>query len=140
MSVQNFQGALRTYLLSDAALSALVSDRIYSFTAPQNTIKPYVIIQYISRNTIDNLVDFSGRVIDRWQIDAYAETADEVQSVANAIFEKLHLKHHETWSGYKVDSVKFDNDNSFPEPVDNGSEKVYHRIQQDFFIKHQFKI
>lgn len=140
MAVENFQGALRAYLLSDPAIAGLVSTRIYSSPAPQSVSVPYVVISYQGKLAMNTLSAFSGVITDRWQIDAYGSTADSVQAVAKAIFNKLHLKNHETWSGYKVYSAKFDNENDLSEPLNNGSENMYHRIQQDFLIKHVHEI
>lgn len=140
MAVLNFNGALRTYLLADATLADLVAQRIYAVPAPQNATEPYVVIQRISKNPLSNLSGSDNVVVDRWQIDAYALTIDSAEAIAKAIFDRLQLKNHETWSGYKVYSAKFDNENYFPEPFGNGSEQMYHRIQQDFMIKHQYEI
>ena len=139
MAVENFQGALRLYLMSDAAISAIVDTKIYAIPVPQNASLPYATIQRIGKETWNTLSNFSDVIIERWQIDAYAATASEVQAIEKAVFNKLHAKHHETWSGYKIEKSWFDNDNDLSEPANDGSEKMYHRIQQDFKIKRSYE-
>lgn len=139
MSVQNFQGALRLYLLSDAAISAIVGTKIYAIPIPQNANLPYITIQDITHETIDTLSGFTGVITDRWQVDAYAASVTEVHALKKAIFDALHMKNNETWSGYKIYLSRFDGDNDLSEPAADGSEDMYHRIQQDFKIKRSYE-
>lgn len=139
MAVTNFQGALRLYLLSDAAVDALVDTKIYSVPIPQNATLPYATLQKISKETLDTLSGFENVVIERWQIDSYADSKDEAQALSKAIFDALHMQNHETWSGYKIYSVKFENENDLSVSADDGSEDMYHRIQQDFMIKRSYE-
>ena len=139
MAVTNFQGALRLYLLSDAAVAAIVGAKIYSVPVPQSAALPYATLQYISQETVDTLSGFEGVVIERWQIDAYAASAGDALALKKAIFDALHFIDHTTWSGYKIHSCKFDSDNNLTEKDDDGSENIYHRIQQDFKIKRSYE-
>jgi hypothetical protein len=138
MAVVNFKGALRTYLLADTPLAALVGVKIYSPAAPQNTIRPYVTIRKISRVTIDNLTVFNSVVEERWQTDSYGSDPDNTEAVAKAVFDRLHMKILETWSGYKIYLSKFDNENDLSESEIEGSENMIDRIQQDFYIKRNY--
>lgn len=139
MSVQNFQGALRLYLLSDAAISAIVDTKIYAIPIPQNANLPYITIQDITHETIDTLSGFTGVITDRWQVDAYASTVTGVQALKKAIFDALHMKNAVTWSGYKIYLSQFDNGNDLSSPVGDGSEDIENRIQQDFKIKRSYE-
>jgi len=134
MAVTTFQGALRNYLLADATIASLVGVKIYK-TAPQNAVRPYITIGKISKVTIDNLSGFLGVVEERWQTDSYGSNLDNAEAVAKAVFNRLHCKIYETWSGYKIYLCKFDNENDLSESEIEGSEKMIHRIQQDFMIK-----
>lgn len=139
MAVTNFQGALRLYLLSDSAVAAIVGTKIYSVPVPQSAEMSYVTLQKISKETLDTLNGFEGVIIERWQIDAYASTKSEAQALEKAIFDALHMKNNDVWSGYKIYLSRFDGDNDLSEPATDGSEDMYHRIQQDFKIKRSYE-
>ena len=139
MSVENFQGALRIYLLSDVVISALVGDDIFSIPVPQNHKPPFITIQFIDDEVYNDLYGFNGVIIERWQIDVYSEDIDELHALKKAVFDKLHMKHGENWSGYKIYLSKSENTNYISEPKDDGSENIYHRIQQDFKIKRSYE-
>ncbi len=139
MAVTNFQGALRLNLLADSAVAAIVGTKIYSVPVPQSAALPYATLQYISQETVDTLGGFEGVVTERWQIDAYAASVTGVLALKKAIFDALHMKNNETWSGYKIYLSRFDGDNDLSEPATDGSEDMYHRIQQDFKIKRSYE-
>ena len=100
MAVENFMGALRAYLLSDSTIAGYVGERVDDPPAPQDEDLPYIVIQKISKTTIDNLNDTNNAVTDRWQVDVYSDDIDDAGAIALAVHSKLHLKNHETWSGY----------------------------------------
>lgn len=138
MTVQNFQGALRAYLLDDDTIQTLISSRIYAFPAPQDTDDSYAVIQKISKVAQNNLDGFDNIVSERYQIDVYSVELDTSESIAKAIFDRLHMKNHISMSDYFVYLIQFDNENETAEPENNGSESVYYRISQDFTIKHSY--
>ena len=49
------------------------------------------------------------------------------------------MKNNETWIGYKIYLSRLDNDNNLSEADNDGSEDMYHRIQQDFKIKRSYE-
>lgn len=139
MAVTNFKGALRTYLLADATIAALIGLKFYSPAAPQGTAAPYSTFQKIDKNTIDNLAGFQSVVEERWQIDAYGADGDNAEAIAKAIFNRLHMKIYESWSGYKIHFSRYDSENDLSELEIEGGEKQVHRIQQDFLIKRSYE-
>lgn len=139
MAVVNFKGALRTYLLADAAISALIGARIYSPVAPQNTPKPYLIIQKIGKQErLKTTTALSGVVTERWQIDAYSDDSDQAEALAQLVNDRLDLKYNENWSGYKIYLSEWENENNLSESAAEGSEIMSNRIQQDFMIKRSY--
>lgn len=139
MAVVNFKGALRSYVLADATVATLIGLKFYSPAAPQGTLAPYATFQKIDKDTFDNLSGFQDVVQERWQIDAYGTDGDNTEAIAKAIFDRLHMKIYETWSGYKIHLSKYDSENDFSELDIEGGEKNIHRIQQDFLIKRSYE-
>ena len=134
--VENFQGALRAFILTDSAIVASVSGRIYTPPVPQGNPYPYITIQPISNSPMNSLLKYQGVDEDRWQIDVYSESSDTRDAIAKLIFNKLHFKNNTIWSDYEVYLVLQQATNNMIEPRSEGSERVIYRIQQDFFIKH----
>lgn len=140
MAVVNFKGALRSYLLADAAIIALVGQRIYSPVAPQGVTKPYLIIQKIGKQErLKTTTALSGVVMERWQIDAYSDDSDQCEALAKAVCDGLDLKYDENWSGYKIYLSEWENENNLSESEIEGSETMSNRIQQDFSIKRSYE-
>lgn len=138
MTVINFNGALRTYILADTTVSTLIDTKFYSIPAPQNVIMPYCIFQCISVNPMDNIVTFDNVVVERWQIDCYGSTEDSVQSINKAIFDRLHMKLYLTMSGYFVHAINFENSYPIDEPKGAGTSDFYKKISMDFRIKRNY--
>ena len=139
MAVTNFQGALRTYILADSTVSGLIGQRLYAYPAPQGVSQPYAILHKIDFVTENNMASFDEVVKERWQIDIYSTHVDILHSVRNAIFDRLHLKAYESWSDYKVYLCSHVGENTFDEPIREGTQDVYHRVSMDYMIKRSYE-
>lgn len=90
MTVKNLQPALRTFLLSDGAISTAVnSSRIYPIKIAQGVKDPSVIYNIVSEQTDQHMQGASGLVSVRYQIDAWALTNDLAQNLANLVKNKI---------------------------------------------------
>jgi hypothetical protein len=85
--------ALRAYLLADATVSAAVgSSRIHPTILPQGTngpAVPAVVYNVISEVTDHHMAGASGLVMVRMQVDAYAATPNEADSLSRAIKDRI---------------------------------------------------
>jgi len=138
MSVVNFNGALKTYLLADITLSALIGNKFYALLASQKATLPFCTFQKISTQTIDNIVSFDNVVIERWQIDCYGSTMDSVEAIKKAVFDRLHKKLYLTMSNYFVHAINCINELPINEPTGDGTSEYYERISLDFSIKRNY--
>lgn len=79
--------AVRAELAADAAVTALVGERIYPQVAPQGAAPPYVVMTVVSdvpSNTFDGS-PATRLVQSRIQVDCYARMYREARAVADAV-------------------------------------------------------
>ncbi len=83
--------AIRTVLIADAPVAALVGTKVFANKAPDGTVAPYVVcrvISHVDENTF-TLEAPIGNV--RLQVDSYASGYLAAHAVADAINEVLRL-------------------------------------------------
>lgn len=73
--------ALYTYLNAQSGLTALVGDRIYFVTAPQQVEAPYLIINLVSSIRTHSHAGFSNLTRARFQFTPFAETYLETKQI-----------------------------------------------------------
>lgn len=79
------ESAFRT-LLASAAVTALVSDRIFPVLAEQSCTRPYIVYSRASSDPQNSLGGFTAALERiRWQVDCYAETFDSAIAIAAAV-------------------------------------------------------
>jgi len=84
----SIESSLRSYLLADSDISALVGDRIYPMTLPANSELPAIVYQTIS-NTREQVMNHkSGIAHPRIQLTCWCDTYSEVKNLA----EKVRLR------------------------------------------------
>lgn len=81
----DWQEALRTRLLADGTLSALVSTRIDWVERPQGKALPAVTLQSISDGREQHLKGFEGLQPARVQYDVWGDTYASVRAVVDAL-------------------------------------------------------
>ncbi len=132
----SFKGALRTYLLADAAISGLVDDRIYSFPAPQGAAYPYVVFNRIAGFDIQSASSSADIDSDTWQFDVYGSTYATALAVSDAIRARLTVLNNTLFDSYRVHNCRHQMTNDLSELESDGSQDRIVRIQSDFKIKH----
>lgn len=88
-SLRQFRKDLRTYLIADTTVNALIGTRLYSVRGKQEDAKPYVVMQIIDGR--DELTH-SGPVQlpeYRVQFSIYGTTSDSNDAVRDAIHDRL---------------------------------------------------
>lgn len=124
---------IRTYLLTKSALTALISQRIYSLPAPQGVTYPFVSIHRIGGDREQHLLHDAAFGKVRLQIDARAETSAAAEAVAEQI--RIALDAYAGTAGSStVHSVQLIDERDFVEPTDDGREIGVYVVSSDYEI------
>ncbi|WP_036010737.1 tail completion protein gp17 [Bradyrhizobium yuanmingense] len=83
--MKDIRPALRTLLLGDAGVAALVADRVYPIRLPQGVKVASVVYTRISGDTDYKMEGASGYARSRMQVAAWAPTADAATALANKV-------------------------------------------------------
>jgi len=82
--------ALRTHLLGDAAIAALVGARIYPLRLPQKVTMPAIVLSLISDPRPGHLRGVAGMARARYQVDAWAQTYDGATQLGGLCRQRLN--------------------------------------------------
>jgi hypothetical protein len=81
--------ALRTHLLADAAIAALVGTRCYPLRLPQKVTMPAIVLSLISGGRPGHLRGVGGLARARYQLDSWAQTYDGATALAAVCRQRL---------------------------------------------------
>lgn len=142
----NVFSKLRTHLLSDAAIVALVSQRIYPVKVPQGATYPLITIQQISGFRHALLRGRASLASPRFQIDCWTKEASgtaaflAVRTLGELVIAKLE-GFTDTWiddsvspSENRLVAIQFDSDRDLFETDVSGG---FYRHSADYFITYQ---
>ena len=77
--------ALYRLLTSNGAVAALVGDRVYPMQAPQDTAYPLIVFSTIVELRAPTLAGASGAVNPKIQVDCWAESNEDADSLSDAV-------------------------------------------------------
>lgn len=80
---------LRTFLLSDGAVAALVGKRIYPVTMPQGNRLACIVYNRVAGRGDHHMTGASGLSAPRFQVDAWAGDPDTASNLADAAKARL---------------------------------------------------
>lgn len=131
--MKDLRPALRTFLLADPAVSALVGGtRVHPTRLPQDQVEPSIVFSRVSEVGDYHMAGDSGLREVRVQVDAWAQTGDQAVELANAAADRL--------SGAR-ESVAVDSDFVDLRGVfiragrdDYDSLAKMHRVSRDFIV------
>ena len=114
------ENAIRSHLLAQAGLTALIADKLYYVTAPQNVAAPYVVFFKVSAVPVYSLSGESRLVNARFQFSIFAGSYLETKQIAAQIQLALQDKCNQVIGGaggVNV-SVQFENEQDLyvPDP------------------------
>lgn len=100
----NPRSALIQYLLDDATVSGLVSDRIYPVRAPQDPTKPYIVVQTFGGEGSLHTGGASAVAEVNVRVSSYGSTVVSADVVAKAVYDALAGYHGQmcrssNWNG-----------------------------------------
>jgi hypothetical protein len=88
--VADLRPGLRAFLLADSGISAAIGgQRIFPVTLPQGENRPSVVYTRISGVGDHHMQGASGLARPRYQIDAYAQLADDANALADLVKARL---------------------------------------------------
>ncbi len=132
--MKDIRKALRSFLLADAAIVAVVTDRIYSLKIPEEVNSASVVVTRISGPGDYHMAGPSGIISARIQIDAWAGTADAATSLANLVKDRLDGYRGEMGTGANIITVHGIFIADLREDYDDGAE--LYRSGRDYFVHH----
>lgn len=118
------KAGIRTYLLADNTLKAALSGvtAVYSFPAPQDAVKPYLLISEVS-DTIQNTIGATLNIKDEsWQIDVYADTDAVATAIKKLVIARMNIADRVEMGTYTVYSCSYSGGNDTSELEMTGGE------------------
>lgn len=122
---------IRSFLLAQPAVAALVSTRVEKSKAAQGTPFPRIVLTQVGQESLGHLTGPGNHGAGTWQIDCQARTAGEVVELAQAVFDAL--EGHIGTMGARHAAVEMVNVVDDYDP-DEGADSGTYRILQDYRI------
>lgn len=85
----DIRAAVRSWLLADAGIAAIVATRAYPGELPQGVRSTSLVYNTISEQGDYHMSGPSGLALCRMQIDAWAQTPDDAAVLANLVKERM---------------------------------------------------
>ena len=125
---------LRTLLVAEASITALVGTRVYVETVPQGSQLPHILITQISTdeyNTLDGAGGMRSMDVD---IDGKAAGSVSATAVADAV--RAYIKNYTGTAGsYTINSVLVNDESAGYEPPTDGSDVGIYYVTLDTSIQ-----
>jgi len=116
-------------LAADVRIIDITNNDIFPVVAAQGVAKPYITYQQISRTPTKTKDREDVLETYRIQVDMYADSHIEVESIAEIVKEVLSYQSG-TIAEMEVDSIMYEDEN----PLFEDAPEIY-RIQQDYIIR-----
>jgi len=123
--------AIYERLTGDAAVFALVGNRIYPQVAPQNAEKPYVTYRVVAAVDSENFEGSDELLMRRYEFTSYAELYDDARAIVAAVKQSLQA-FQGMMGSCDVDSIQFSDGDSGSDSYDD-DEKI-HQTTIDFRV------
>lgn len=122
---------VRTLLLADGGVSAIVGTRINWGAHPQGASMPAIVLTAVS-NVSGHTLDGPWAMSDgRVQVDCYADTYSSAKALGRAVRTAL-----DGYAGGTINAVFFENAQDGREGGTNEAERPF-RMSLDFFVNYQ---
>lgn len=134
----DISATVRTITLADATVSGLVGTRMYSDTLPQNATLPaitYFVVDTVPSETLTAIANVSKA---RIQIDCYAATRTDANSLGDAVRLALELYNHTVSGSQYVLAIHMVGGESHTiERSESGSDQRRFVTTQDFHVSYR---
>jgi hypothetical protein len=132
--VKDIRKAIRSFLLADAPIVAVVVDRVYALRIPQGIKVSSIVMTRVSGPGDYHMDGPSGLINARIQIDAWAPTADAAASLANLVKDRLDGYRGTMGTGGNIITVHGVFVADLREDYDD--EAQLYRSGRDYFVHH----
>ncbi len=132
MILKDIRAGLRTFLLADVAIAAVVTARVYPVRLPQGIKDASIVYSRISAQGDHHMQGPSGLARVRMQIDCYAQTAAAANSLANLVKEAID-GHSGSMGSVPVQGVFFESERDLPFDDVSGM----YGVSRDYFITYE---
>jgi hypothetical protein len=128
---------LRAHVIADAAVMAMVGDRMFPVKLPQNVLYPALSYNQVSGVRTYDLCGPTGRVRPRITINSWAETYADARDLAHAVRKAIEGFTGTMGGspGTPIANVTLDNEVDLDEP-EAGLVGVF-RVMQDYLLSYE---
>lgn len=125
--------AIRSLLVDDGAVAALVADRVYPVRRKQGSALPAVVYQQITGVRDHTFAGPSGFVASRFQITCWAETYSGADVLADAVRPVLD-GYAGTIESVVIQAIHLHDEADMPALVPDNEELNFHGKRLDFMV------
>jgi hypothetical protein len=129
------KAGLKAYILADSNITAVIGQKCYSFPAPQDAAKPYIVLNRISELVIGTVNESLNICNELWQIDVYSDTDLEAENINDLLIDRLDYADRVEMGSYTVYTSSFDSEIDGSEIEMEASENADIRKTLTFAIK-----
>lgn len=131
----SLERALFARVTGDAAVSALIGDRLFPNVAPLGTDAPFATYQRISATRVRSLTQRSGLAMARMQLDCMAETYAGARALADAV--RQALDGFRGAAGSPPVTIEASSIQSDQDLYEDAAEPPLHRVSMDFMLTYR---
>jgi gamma-glutamyltranspeptidase len=132
----SLEKAVRSILIADATVTALVSSRVFPQRRPQGTAVPAIVYQNIFEETNEALATQGGIRRTRLSVEVFDKTYGDTKTLRNAVEDAL-INYTGTTEGETINSLRLESAVDIDETNEPGGDFGYFRTILDFVIWHQ---
>lgn len=127
--------ALTQHLLADAAITAIIGDRVFPQEADAEASAPRILYMRVSSGARDGLTTDARTEYFRslYQLDLFARNKDQLTALENAVRARMDHQINQVWSGVRVlaSFLLDERDVAFDQAAN------LHSVQHDYRIEFQ---
>ena len=128
--------AIFARLTGDTTISGLLAKRVYPHVAPKAATRPYITYFVVGADHQHHLTAAAGLVAHRVQIDMWADTAAEAETLSEAVREALQGLYGTLVTGFTSRGISLASEFDNYEPPSDADETGIYRITHDYEIWH----
>jgi hypothetical protein len=125
--------AIRSILIDDGAVSALVGDRVFPVVRREGSVLPAIVYQQISGVRDHVFAGPSGFVEARFQINCWAETYEGADALADAVRIVMDA-YHGTKESVVIQCIHLIDEGDMPVLSAENEELSFHGKRLDFMV------
>lgn len=136
MTLADIRLGLRAFLLADAGIVAIVTDRVFPIVLRQGEINPSIVYTRISGRSGHWMQGPDGLAVPRFQIDCWSQAATISNNLANLVKERIdgHRGEMPYGTGSPQDFVTVQGVFFTDEREDYDTDSKLYRVSRDYLI------